>query len=73
MTDTDWNAYVDAVAPALGLTIAPEWKPAVAAWVGTAAKAAALFVDLPLDHASDEPAPVFRSGAGRSADEGRGS
>ena len=66
MTDPDWEAYVETVAPVMGLTIDAEWKPAVAAWVRTAATAAALFVDLPLDHAVDQPAPVFRPGTWRT-------
>lgn len=72
MTDPDWGAYIEATAPAVGLTIAEEWKPAVAAWVGTAATAAALFVDLPLDQAIDEPAAVFRPGSLRGTHEGPG-
>lgn len=38
---TDWTAYVDVVAPTVGLAIAPEWRPGVARFLGLAAGMAA--------------------------------
>ena len=58
----DWDAYIDSVAPVTGLHIPASWKPNVAGFLAMAATAAALFADVPLDHASDESAPVFRPG-----------
>lgn len=40
-TTVDWNAYVDAMAPAVGLAIAPEWRPGVVRFLGLAAGMAA--------------------------------
>lgn len=59
---TDWQAYIDAVAPAVGLEIRQEWKPSVATYLALAASNAALFAELPFDDAKDEAAPVFRPG-----------
>lgn len=58
----DWMAYADTMAPVVGLNIAPEWKTSVAAFLAMAAAAAALVVDMPLDDAEDEAAPVFKPG-----------
>ncbi len=54
----DPEAVIDALAPLLGLTIAPESRGPVAANLRVAAAMAELVCDAPLgDHA--EPAPVF--------------
>lgn len=65
LADFDAEAWLDATAPVLGLYVMPEWRPNVVLYLGLAAKAAALFVDWPLDVAQDELAPVFRPGAPR--------
>ena len=56
----DFDQWIDAMAPVLGLTVAPERRAGVKANLKTAAKMAAL-----LDNAEikDEtpPAPVFRA------------
>jgi hypothetical protein len=58
--DDHLDAYIDAAAQALGLTIQPDWQPAVRANLGVTLQLAALVAgkDLP-DEA--EPAPVFRA------------
>ncbi len=54
----DPEAHAAAMARALDLTIAPEWKPTVVANVKATAAAAELLLAFPLeDHV--EPAPVF--------------
>jgi hypothetical protein len=58
----DPEAWLDVTAPALGLDVMPEWRPNVLLYLGLTAKAAALFVDWPLDVVKDELAPVFRPG-----------
>ena len=56
----DFDQWIDAMAPVLGLTVAPEHRAGVKANLKTAAKMAAL-----LDKANvkdeTEPAPVFRA------------
>jgi len=56
----DFDQWIDAMAPVLGLTVAPEQRAGVKANLKTAAKMAAL-----LDKANvkdeTEPAPVFRA------------
>lgn len=49
---TDWDSWIDAVAPALGLGVAPEWRPGVARFLGLAAEMAARLeaVELADDH-----------------------
>ena len=54
------DAYIDAAAQALGLSIAPEWKPAVRANLEVTFKLAALVSEKDLPHDA-EPAPVFRA------------
>ncbi len=39
--EADWDAWIDAVAPRLGLAVAPEWRPGVARFLGLAAGMAA--------------------------------
>ncbi len=54
----DPDRVIDALAPLLGLTIAPEQRAGVAANLRIAAGMAALVLEEPIgDHA--EPAPVF--------------
>ncbi len=62
-TVSDWQAYIDAMAPVVGLDIRDEWKPNVASFLALTASNAALYADLPFDDAKDESAPVFRPGA----------
>jgi Protein of unknown function (DUF4089) len=53
-------AVVDAMAPALGLTVDPAWRGEVIAhWLATA-RAARLVLAFPLEDEL-EPAPVFRA------------
>ena len=40
-TATDWDAYLDAVAPAVGLTVDPVWRPGVTRFLALAATMAA--------------------------------
>ena len=44
----DWETWIDAVAPALGLPVEAEWRPGVARFLGLAAGMAAVLeaVDL---------------------------
>ena len=59
------GAVVDALALVHGLTIEPDWRPAVMANVDAIARAARLVMDY-TPGAADEPAPVFfASWAGR--------
>ena len=54
----DPEAIIDAMAPLLGLAIAPEYRPGLVANIRVTAALAALLLDFPLDdHA--EPAAVF--------------
>ena len=54
----DPEAIIDAMAPLLGLAIAPEYRPGIATNLTVTAAQAALVLDHPLDdHA--EPAAVF--------------
>jgi DNA-binding transcriptional LysR family regulator len=54
------DAYVDAAAQALGLTIAPEWKGAVRANLDMTFRLAALVAEKELPDDA-EPAAVFRA------------
>ena len=60
--EIDYEALVAAMEPLLGLKLEETWRPKVVGFVAMAAQAAELFVDLPLDDAADEAAPVFRPG-----------
>lgn len=65
----DPDAVIDAMAPLMGLAIAPDYRDGVAGNLRIAAAMAALVLaDPPGDHA--EPAPVFTPGHSREA--GRG-
>ena len=52
MGAADWDAYIDAVAPAVGLALDPGWRPGVARFLALAAGMAARLeaVDLAEDH-----------------------
>lgn len=56
----DYAAYVAAMEPIVGIPIDDAWRANVVMYVGMAANAANLFVDLPYDDAHDEAATVFR-------------
>ncbi len=58
----DWLAYVRAMEPVVGISVADAWREDVARTLAMAAAAAALFAELPLDDALDEAGPVFRPG-----------
>ena len=60
MKGVDFDAYIDAVSGAVGLTIAPEYRPGVAGFLKGAAELAALLEQVPLDDAELVLAPVFR-------------
>lgn len=54
----DADTFLDTVAPALGLSIAPEWRAGVHFHLTVTAKAAGLVLDFPLAD-EIEAAPVF--------------
>jgi hypothetical protein len=54
------DSYIDAAAQALGLTVQPEWKPAVRANLEVTFRLAALVAEKPLPDDA-EPAPVFKA------------
>ena len=56
----DFDQWIDAMAPVLGLTVAPEQRAGVKANLKTAAKMAAL-LDKAQVNGEIEPAPVFRA------------
>jgi hypothetical protein len=58
MTDADLEAYMDASASVLGLTIAPEWRAAVRVNLEVTFRMAALVEGFELPDEA-EPAPVF--------------
>jgi hypothetical protein len=58
MTDTDLDAFINASAVVLGLTIAPEWRAAVRANLSVTFRLAAEVGDFALPDDA-EPAPVF--------------
>ncbi len=53
-------AIVDAMTPALGIDVQPDWRAPIAANVISTANAARLILDFPLTD-DVEPAPVFRA------------
>ncbi|MEO0760862.1 MAG: DUF4089 domain-containing protein [Pseudomonadota bacterium] len=57
--DTDWDAWIDAMAPAMGLAIDPAHRPGVRQFLEIAADFAAVIETVPLD--ADELAllPVY--------------
>ena len=54
------DIYIDAAAQALGLTVAPDWKPAVRANLEVTFKLAALVAEKELPDDA-EPAPVYHA------------
>jgi hypothetical protein len=54
------DAYIDAAAQALGLPVAPEWKPAVRANLEVTFKLATLVAEKELPDDA-EPAPVYQA------------
>ena len=58
MTDADLDAYIDASAKLLGLTIDPAWKDAVRANLAVTVRMGAIVAAFPLPDEA-EPAPVF--------------
>jgi hypothetical protein len=58
MTDAELDAYMDASAAVLGLTIAPEWRDAVRANLMVTFRLAAVVEEFDLPDEA-EPAPVF--------------
>ena len=58
----DAERVIDAMAPALGLTIAPEHREAVAGFLRIARTMAATIERAPFDRDAIEPAPVFTPG-----------
>jgi len=55
----DPEAWIDATAPVLGLTVEPAWRPGVAANLGRMAELADLVLAFPLADDEDQ-APVYR-------------
>ena len=58
MTDSELDAYIDASAAVLELTIAPEWRDAVRANLAVTFRMSKLVADFALSDEAD-PAPVF--------------
>ena len=58
MNDTDLDAFMDASAVVLGLTIAPEWRDGVRANLAVTFRMAAMLEDFALPDEA-EPAAVF--------------
>jgi hypothetical protein len=58
MTDAELEAYLDASAAVLGLTVAPEWRDAVRANLMVTFRLAAVVEEFGLPDETD-PAPVF--------------
>lgn len=59
----DPHAYMDAVAPALGLEIAPDYAPQVATFLGIAKGMADILDAAPIPEDDLHLAPVFDPGA----------
>ena len=64
MTAFDPDTHIDALAPALGLEIRPEWRPGIAGFLRIAADMARLVEEV-VDDATAEAAPVYRPGDAR--------
>jgi len=60
MTDAELDAFIDASAALLGLTVQPDWRAPVRANLAVTLRMGALVMDLPLPDEA-EPAPVFRA------------
>ena len=61
----DWEAYLDAVAPAVGLPVDPGWRRGVVRFLGLAAEMAATLeaVELADDHLELDAVLVLPEGA----------
>lgn len=60
MTDAELEAYMDASAAVLGLSIDPAWRDAVRANLAVTFRMGGMVLDFPL-HDEAEPAPVFEA------------
>jgi hypothetical protein len=60
MTDQDLDAYMNASAAVLGISIDPAWRDAVRANLAASLRMAAQVLEFPLPDEAD-PAPVFRA------------
>lgn len=60
MTDDELDAFMDASARALGISIEPEWRAAVRANLAVTFRLGNIVLAAPLDDAA-EPAPIFRA------------
>ena len=60
MTDAELDAFMDASATALGISIAPEWREAVRSNLAAVFRMAPLVLEFPLEDEA-EPAPVFQA------------
>ncbi len=56
----DWDNYIETSAKALGLSLEPDWKPAITANLETIFKIAAAVDAFELPDAA-EPAPIFEA------------
>jgi Protein of unknown function (DUF4089) len=59
-TDADLDAFIDASAVVLGLTIAPQWRAAVRANLAITFRLGAVVEEFELPDEA-EPAPVFKA------------
>ncbi|MFC7052078.1 DUF4089 domain-containing protein [Hansschlegelia quercus] len=59
LSDETLEAHLDAATAALGLSVAPDWRPSVLAHLKATLQAGRLVADFPLDDELD-PASVFR-------------
>ena len=60
MTDADLDAFIDASAVVLGLTIAPQWRAAVRANLAITFRLGSVLAEFELPDEA-EPAPVFKA------------
>ncbi len=56
---SDFEAVIDAMAPLLGIAVAPEFRPGVVQNLATIMRLAAVVLEAEIDE-REEPAPVFR-------------
>ena len=54
----DFEAWIDALAPVLGLGIDPAWRPGIVQNLQVTHRLAGIVLELPLDE-REEPAPVY--------------
>ena len=55
----DFEAVIDAMAPLLGIAVAPEFRPGIVQNLATIVRLAAVVLEAEIDE-REEPAPVFR-------------